>query len=223
MLYDTHAAFGAALMETILVSEHVPFTWQAGAAVGVALCAAVLPDIDHPESWITQRVDPLRIVSKTFRHRTFTHGLLMAALLYVVLFVALPVPLWLASGIFVGWMSHWIIDLTNPAGVMLFWPFPTRKMQAQLHWNGFVRNPLRPLTIPVKSPGENAVKTLLKLYALFLGALYVLAHFPVSLGFLESLYTPVQTFAYHLLSYEQWPWLAHVAWMFHIGIGKGGV
>lgn len=219
MIYDTHAAFGAALMETILISEHAPLSWQAGAAVVVALACAVLPDIDQPESWIARRIDPLGIVSKVFRHRTFTHSLLMTVLLYCVLFVAFPaIPVWLASGVFVGWVSHWLIDLTNPMGVMLFWPFPTRGMQRSVHWNGFVRNPIRPLTIPVESAGEEVVKAALKLYALFAFVFYVMANFPFFLGALRTEYRPVRAFTAHTLSYVTWPFLAHAARFLHIGI-----
>ncbi|MCY0895230.1 MAG: metal-dependent hydrolase [Alicyclobacillaceae bacterium] len=219
MVYDTHAAFGAALMETILVAEHASLSWQAGAAVALACACAVLPDIDHPSSWITQRVDPLGLVSKVFRHRTFTHSLILSALLYLVLFVVFPgVPVWLASGVLVGWMSHWLIDLTNPAGVMLFWPFPTRGMQQRIHWNGFVRNPVKWLTIPVESTGEDVAKILLKLYTLFVAVLYLLAHFPLDLGFLSGAYQPVRAFAAHTLSYVEWRFLAHAALALHIGV-----
>jgi inner membrane protein len=112
LIHTTHAAFGAALMETILVSQHAPLTWQAAGAVLASSVVAPFPDIDHPESWVTQHVPFGFVVSKFTRHRTLTHSLAVTVALYLLLFDAgLGVPRWLATGIVVGWLSHWLIDL----------------------------------------------------------------------------------------------------------------
>ncbi|SHL20239.1 metal-dependent hydrolase [Alicyclobacillus tolerans] len=211
MIYRTHAAFGAALMESVLVGEGA-FSWQAGAAVAIAALVAVIPDVDHPQSWITLHVDPLRLVSRTFRHRTATHSLLSILFGYVLLFQLLHLPPWVASGIWVGWTSHALIDLLNPQGVMLFWPMPTPSLQKRLHWNGFIRNPVPLLTIPVQSLGEEILERLLLFYAMALGVLWIAAHIIVSLPFSR----PLHRLLWHGIDILTWPFLVHIALWLHI-------
>jgi inner membrane protein len=93
LIHTTHAAFGAALMETILVSQHAPLTWQAAGAVAAAFIVAPFPDIDQPESWVSRHVPLAGVVSMFVRHRTLTHSLAVTVALYLLLFdMGLHVP-----------------------------------------------------------------------------------------------------------------------------------
>jgi inner membrane protein len=65
---------------------------------------------------------------------------------------------WLATGIVVGWLSHWLIDLLNPMGVQLFYPLPV-----------WIKPPVPFLAVPVDSPAEAVIRLLIQLYAVVLG------------------------------------------------------
>lgn len=92
---------------------------------------ALLPDIDAPGSLLGRFFPFLsRFIAKMFKHRTLTHSLL-SILLFVFLlsqshrldygedFYALIV-----LGLMVGHISHILLDLLTPQGVLLFYPFP---------------------------------------------------------------------------------------------------
>ncbi|MCL6547698.1 MAG: metal-dependent hydrolase [Alicyclobacillus sp.] len=205
VIHTTHAAFGAALMETILAAEHAPITWQAGAAVAMAFLVAPFPDIDQPESWVSRRIPFAGMVSMFVRHRTLTHSLALTAALYLLLFdCGLGVPRWLATGIVVGWLSHWLIDLLNPMGVQLFYPLPV-----------WVKPPVPWLAIGVESAGEALVRLLLQVYAVALGASIGVLHLPVGVRHTAARLLPYTS---RLVEAVSWPWLADACRWLHLTV-----
>lgn len=194
MIHSTHSLFGVTLAEVILVSEHAPLSWQAGAVLIAAGLAAPFPDMDHPSSWVTLHVPGLRLVSKVVQHRTLTHSILLSAVLYLLLFDVIPVvPPWLATGIVVGWISHWIIDLINPMGVRVFYPLKV-----------WIKPPIHMLSIAVNGIGETVIRTMLKAFAVIVIFLYLAVLIP-HIPFM------VTHPAHELLRYITWPWLGNGA------------
>lgn len=177
-------------METILVAEHAPLTWQAGAAVVVAGLIAPFPDMDLSVSWVSQHVPFVGQVSRFVRHRTLTHSLLLSTIIYLLLFIVFTgTPRWLATGILVGWVSHWLIDLINPMGVQLFYPFRFQ-----------VKPPIEAISIAVNGVGEAIIRTLLKIYVVAVLVLYV----GVSLPFVPPHFVYLGR---HWLAPFVWSWL----------------
>lgn len=88
----------------------------------LAVAGALLPDIDHPRSWVGRR---MRIVSRPLSaivgHRGFTHSLLAIGL-GVWLLRAQGVARPIAAPLAVGYLSHLGADLLTPAGLRLGWP-----------------------------------------------------------------------------------------------------
>lgn len=204
MIHTTHAAFAAALTEVMLVSEHAPITWQAAATVAVAAAVAPIPDIDQPESWISRHLPGASLVSRFVRHRTLTHSLLVTIVLYLTLFgLGLRVPHWFATGVVVGWMSHWLIDLVNPMGVQLFYPLP---------W--WIKPPIPWLAIGVESPGESAVRVILRIFTLLLTLSYLLIHAP---RVIRASSGPLALYAARWVDMFTWPWLGETCRILHLG------
>ncbi len=95
-------------------------------AVLAAAATAVLPDADHPRSWLGHQLGSIsEDLNRLFGHRGFLHSLL--ALMLVTL--ALGLPLWWITGrtspataVFVGYGSHLFADMMTLGGVQLFWP-----------------------------------------------------------------------------------------------------
>jgi len=94
--------------------------------------AAVLPDIDTPGSFIGKK---LPFFSFFFRHRGFTHSLMFAVLVYLLVYRFLGVELALYAA--AGFGSHILLDMLNPSGVELFWPLTWRVSILKIRTGGF--------------------------------------------------------------------------------------
>lgn len=88
--------------------------------------ASVLPDVDHPRSWIGHQLGSVSEgLNRFFGNRSFLHSLLALVLITVVV----GLPLWLVSGdpplaiaVFVGYGSHLFADMMTLGGAQFFWP-----------------------------------------------------------------------------------------------------
>lgn len=90
-------------------------------AAVLVLAGALLPDIDHPQSWLGRRLPFLsRPIAAIFGHRGITHSLLAVAL-GVWLLGSESGGVWI-SALAVGYLSHLAADGLTPQGVPLLWP-----------------------------------------------------------------------------------------------------
>ena len=96
-------------------------------ALGLTTIGALLPDIDHPSSWVGRR---LRVISRPLAamigHRGVTHSVLAviacrAFLRWQGLRRAMIDPL------VVGYLSHLAADLVTTSGLRLAWPSKRRQ------------------------------------------------------------------------------------------------
>jgi inner membrane protein len=98
-----------------------------------AMAGALLPDLDHPSSWVGRRLRPLSVpLSMLLGHRGLSHSLIaVVAGLWALNtwgiggddgggWTGLPAPL------AVGYLSHLAADGLTPAGVPLLWPIKRR-------------------------------------------------------------------------------------------------
>ncbi|MGL4431547.1 MAG: metal-dependent hydrolase [Plesiomonas shigelloides] len=100
-------------------------------AIPTTLLGSLLPDIDHPRSFLGQHLRWISVpIAKVFGHRGFTHSLLAVALaLWCLLYklpASVPVPVGMVDAFIVGYLSHLLGDALTPAGVPLFWPVKQR-------------------------------------------------------------------------------------------------
>lgn len=102
----------------------------AGSCIG-----SLLPDIDICTSKVGRIVQPASfLVQLIFGHRNMFHSPLPYTLfffgyIYAFLQSSWPAP-WLmnAIGLLFGSFSHLLLDMLNPAGIPLFWPFVLRRI-----------------------------------------------------------------------------------------------
>lgn len=92
-----------------------------------ALLTSLVPDIDHPKSFLGQRLKWISYpIARLCGHRGFTHSLL--AVLAGLMLLQLNIPTdWLfpadvLQGMVLGYLSHIVADMLTPAGVPLLWP-----------------------------------------------------------------------------------------------------
>ena len=125
MMVPTHLAaglFSGAGAVAWLQVPPVPTVWLLlGALIG-----ALLPDIDHPKSWLGRRLPLLSLpLSAIFGHRGITHSLLAVVGVVWALHQALTQWAaihhghwrWIGMGVAVGYLSHLLGDFATHGGV----------------------------------------------------------------------------------------------------------
>lgn len=113
MMFKTHIAFGFLIgllaLKFFNVSNPVLF-------ITLVVLASALPDIDHPNSKLGKKV---KIIFLFFEHRGFFHGI-FAAFLFGGLAYYFLKGYFLA--VFIGYLSHLIIDAITLEGIMPLHP-----------------------------------------------------------------------------------------------------
>ena len=113
--------------------------WVAAARLGgqppsdalalAAAAGALLPDIDHPSSWLGRRLWPVsKPLAALLGHRGLTHSLLavMGGLMLIRGMEPGAMLARLVEPLAVGYLSHLAADALTPAGVPLLWPWKRR-------------------------------------------------------------------------------------------------
>ena len=107
-------------------------------AVLTAAISSLLPDIDTASSKIGCRIAPLAwILRILFGHRHFFHSLFCWVVVSGAAWLLLGRPI-IALSIFLGSISHLLLDMLNPSGVQLFWPLPKKVVLAHLRCGGLI-------------------------------------------------------------------------------------
>ena len=111
-----------------------------------AILTCLLPDIDHPKSFLGQRLKWIsKPIARAFGHRGFTHSLLAVFALLATFYLKVPeswfIPADALQGMVLGYLSHILADMLTPAGVPLLWPCRWRfrllscSPKGQPNWN----------------------------------------------------------------------------------------
>ena len=101
-----------------------------------AILTCLLPDIDHPKSFLGQRLKWIsKPIARAFGHRGFTHSLLAVFALLATFYLKVPeswfIPADALQGMVLGYLSHILADMLTPAvSACLSW-FPKRAT----NWN----------------------------------------------------------------------------------------
>lgn len=126
MIYRTHLAFGLLVgLFALPFSSISSFLF-----LGLVLLGSLLPDIDHENSKINSKLRVTKIIGHLFKHRGIFHTIFFAVLL--------PGLVWYFAGhgyglaLFVGYMSHLVIDGFTKAGINFLHPI------ANLRLMGFI-------------------------------------------------------------------------------------
>jgi inner membrane protein len=120
MMAGSHIALGAAAWFAAAPRLGLPALEPV--SLGLAVFGALLPDIDHPKSWVGKRVWPVSVLcARLFGHRGMTHSLIAVAGCAALLLDG-RVPRSIAAPLVVGYLSHLVADLLTPGGLRLAWP-----------------------------------------------------------------------------------------------------
>ncbi len=92
--------------------------------LGLAALGSLLPDIDHPKSWVGRHARPVSTaIAATLSHRGLTHSLIAVAGI-IALLTHSATRGGGTSALAVGYLSHLGADMLTPKGLRLAWPFP---------------------------------------------------------------------------------------------------
>jgi len=124
-MFRTHLAFGAlfalAFMSISPVSNQLLFFL-------IALFGSLLPDIDHPHSWLGRRV---KVVSWFFKHRGFIHSIFIIPLITLLISYFFHTNQYTIP-LLVGYVSHLVGDMLSQEGIAPFTPFFKKQWKIQL-------------------------------------------------------------------------------------------
>lgn len=86
----------------------------------IGALAALVPDIDHPGSYLRRRMGLLGAPLFWLKHRGLTHTLMFAALVGALALFALPEAVGLT--VLIAYTSHLLMDAMTVSGAPLLWP-----------------------------------------------------------------------------------------------------
>lgn len=129
MIERTHVVTSIALSAAFASAISYPFTvsFVAGVTLG-----SVLPDIDHPKSFISRHSFGVgKIIHKKFGHRGITHSLVTWFVLFIILLLIVPNSFTL--GVSLGYLLHIIEDFFSVSGVPLFLPIDGKRRKCPVY------------------------------------------------------------------------------------------
>jgi inner membrane protein len=90
--------------------------------LGLAAVGSLLPDVDHPKSWVGRRTRPLSTaIAATLGHRGVTHSA-VAVVGFALLLTYAGFGHRVIWALGVGYLSHLAADMLTPQGLRLAWP-----------------------------------------------------------------------------------------------------
>lgn len=134
MQYKTHFAGGALLTLAVIQHTDIAAPDQIVPFAVAAMIGSVAPDIDHKNSFISNRLKPFGfLVRRTTTHRGATHSPLIIFLFSLLMYYVVNLAGFsdnsyvIATGFFIGAISHVLLDMLNTQGVPLLFPIPKAK------------------------------------------------------------------------------------------------
>jgi inner membrane protein len=120
MMAKSHVVIGAATWLAAAPLLHTPALHPVYLALAVA--GSLLPDIDHPASWVGRRTRPVStVIAAVLGHRGVTHSA-VAVVGLVALLVHLGTSHVASAALALGYLSHLAADMLTPKGLRLAWP-----------------------------------------------------------------------------------------------------
>jgi inner membrane protein len=129
MMGSTHITLGALAGAALALATNQPPDVSM-AMIAAAAVSSVVPDIDHPNGMLRQRLGLIGDLGLFWlKHRNITHTLLILSLLVALVIIGGRVPTlqpfyWYMWAGVAGYASHLIADAMTKDGIPLLWPLP---------------------------------------------------------------------------------------------------
>lgn len=94
---------------------------------GMITLGSVLPDCDHPKSFIGSKIHPISdIIYKFFGHRSITHSLVFLTALLIITIILQKANI-ITFSIILGMTMHVAGDMLTPQGCALLYPIKKKR------------------------------------------------------------------------------------------------
>jgi inner membrane protein len=121
----SHLAIGFLTGAALCSYYQIPPFERVAVTLAASTVGAMLPDIDQPGRWISNRLFILAWPFHWLKHRGLTHSLVALALIFASLTYAKIDPSY-SIAFMCGWASHLVADMLTVQGIELLWPIPFR-------------------------------------------------------------------------------------------------
>jgi inner membrane protein len=151
MTYKTHINGG--LLIGLYLTSQMPNKSILSTAVflGGTFVGSILPDIDHKNSYIGQKAKLIsKVINKVAGHRKLFHAPLIYLLFYSIIIGNVNNELVLLGikGLFLGILSHLLLDSFTIAGLPWFYPFSKKKFSmSKIKTNSVIEDIVRGILI----------------------------------------------------------------------------
>ena len=137
MLFKTHLALGAlaALLVTPYVQTDNPLLFFV-----ICVVCSLLPDVDHPNSKINNKLKVTKIFAYIFKHRGITHSIW--PVLLGILLISVLANSFYAVAFAVGYLSHLLGDAVTKEGVDLLRPWSSLRIRGPMETGSFAESVL---------------------------------------------------------------------------------
>jgi inner membrane protein len=120
MMARSHVIIGLGAWIAAAPALHLPSLDPT--CLGLVVAGSLLPDIDHPKSWVGRRTRPVSTAIASFLgHRGITHSAIAVIGLTMLLLHA-GYRRGGVAALAVGYLSHLAADMLTPRGLRLAWP-----------------------------------------------------------------------------------------------------
>jgi inner membrane protein len=120
MMARSHVVVGLATWVAVAPVLHLPPLDPV--YLGLVAAGSLLPDIDHPQSWVGRRTRPISTaIASNFSHRGITHSAI-AVIGLTMLLLHVGYRRGDVSALVIGYLSHLAADMLTPRGLRLAWP-----------------------------------------------------------------------------------------------------
>ena len=128
MDYKTHLFGGVAFgIGFVYFSPKLNIDVQPLFLVAGSLIGALLPDIDHPRSYLGSKIPIIpSLLYSTVGHRTLTHSIFFAVFIGILFSL---IDYSFGFGVFIGIISHILLDMLTPQGVSYLYPFYKKRIK----------------------------------------------------------------------------------------------
>src|SRR5580698_10778749 len=117
MMARSHVVVGLATWVAMAPVLHLPPLDPV--YLGLVAAGSLLPDIDHPQSWVGRRTRPISTaIASTFSHRGITHSAI-AVIGLTMLLLHVGYRRGGVSALVIGYLSHLAADMLTPRGLRL--------------------------------------------------------------------------------------------------------
>lgn len=136
MMAFSHVLTGLSVYS--LAAHYTDLPWGP-ATVGAAVAGSLLPDIDHPKSWLGRRLLPISVpLTMLVGHRGITHSLLAVVAMAFVLTFYGGIAGGVVAALSIGYVVHLAGDFVTNSGIPLLWPIKRRYRLPLAKTGGFV-------------------------------------------------------------------------------------